>query len=359
MRVFLFLNYLNMNKKSIRTLDALLENQLVAETNSTKLSQVVNNFAVGISPQMQKLIDSNDSEDPIAKQFVPTIDELDISPLEIQDPIGDDRHTMVKGVIHRYSDRCLLTPIYICPVYCRFCFRREKIATANTTLTPQELDVAFNYIDHHKEIWEVILTGGDPLILKAPTLKKIIDRLCEIDHVEVIRIHTRVPVVDSQRINQEMIKTLKCKKAIFVILHANHPNEFTSEASQACNTLIDAGIPMLSQTVLLKNLNDNIETLSTLMRCFIKHRIKPLYLHHSDLVRGTKHFRTSITHGQQLIKQLRGHFSGICQPTYVLDIPGGYGKVPIGPNYIKTLENDKRYRIEDYLGNMHEYISDV
>lgn len=345
-----------MKKKSIRTLNALIENKLAEESNFEKLNRVADTFAIAISPQIQALIDKNNPQDPIAKQFVPTIDELEISSAEIVDPIGDERHTVVKGIIHRYPDRCLLTPLFICPVYCRFCFRREKIATSNTTLTPQELDTALAYIHHHKEIWEVILTGGDPLILKPNSLKNLIDRLCEIDHVEVIRIHTRVPVVDSQRINEEMIKTLQCKKPVYVILHANHPREFTPEAIKACSLLIDAGIPMLSQSVLLRNLNDNIETLSALMRCFIKHRIKPMYLHHADLIRGTQHFRTSIAHGQQLMKQLRGRFSGICQPTYVLDIPGGYGKVPIGPNYIKELENKDGYQVEDYLGNLHEYL---
>ncbi|TAK72010.1 MAG: lysine-2,3-aminomutase-like protein [Gammaproteobacteria bacterium] len=345
--------------KSIRTLEALIQHELVNADHIVEIEQVIEHFSLSISPQMQQKIDKTKPDDPIAKQFVPHIEELKTTAFEYHDPIGDDVHTAVKGIIHRYPDRCLLTPVLVCPVYCRFCFRREKIAASSEKLTAVELDNAFTYINHHPEIWEVILTGGDPFILKPAALKKILDRLNAIPHVEVIRFHTRVPVVESAKINADMIAALKCDKPIYVVLHANHPNEFTPEASQACAALVDAGIPMLSQTVLLKDLNDNIETLSTLMRCFIKHRIKPYYLHHADLVRGTQHFRTSIETGQQLMKQLRGRFSGLCQPTYVLDIPGGFGKMPIGPCYLQAGEkaNEIAYHIEDYHGDIHAYPS--
>lgn len=343
-----------MNKKPLKTLDALIQHELVEESNRSDLQTVVDNFSLSISDQMHQLIDKADPEDPIAKQFVPSINELTISPDERVDPIGDNVHTVVTGVIHRYPDRCLFTPVHVCPVYCRFCFRKEKIGPDSQTMTRDELDAAFLYIEEHKEIWEVIITGGDPLILKPAMLKKIIDRLSAIQHVEVIRIHTRVPVVESHRINAEMVAALKCAKPVYVLLHANHPKEFTPQAIAACAALVDAGIPMLSQTILLKDLNDNIEVLSTLMRCFIKNRIKPYYLHHGDLARGTQHFRTTIEVGQRLMKQLRGRFSGICQPTYVLDIPGGHGKAPIGPCYLHENEKDD-YHVEDYRGNQHHY----
>lgn len=347
-----------MNKNSIRTLDALIQHELLDVNDRLALEKVVEQFALSISPQMQQLIDKNNPDDPIAKQFVPSVEELHTSPVEMTDPIGDEIYTTVKGIIHRYPDRCLLTPVHVCPVYCRFCFRREKVGTASATLSPSELEAACAYIESHQEIWEVILTGGDPLVLNPTVLKKIMDKLNAIDHVEVIRIHTRVPVVASDRISAEMISTLKGPKPVYVVLHANHPNEFTPQAKQACSRLIDAGIPMLSQTMLLKNINDNIEVLSTLMRCFIKMRIKPYYLHQGDLARGTQHFRTTIEQGQQLMKQLHGRFSGICQPIYVLDIPEGHGKVPIGPNYIHQhyLEQEQSYYlVEDYQGNIHSY----
>ncbi|EKD73995.1 MAG: hypothetical protein ACD_45C00118G0016 [uncultured bacterium] len=348
-----------MKKKPIRTLEALSNQNLIQKTDLSALQDVVRHFSISVTDHMHQLIDKTNPDDPIAKQFIPSIEELNISAKEKSDPIGDMPHTAAKGIIHRYPDRCLFTPVHVCPVYCRFCFRKEKVGASSETLTPEELELAFTYIKNHKEIWEVIITGGDPLILKPVMLKEFFNRLTAIDHVEVIRIHTRVPIVEPNRINKKMIAAIKCKKPVYIVLHANHPKEFTQEAIRACAAFIDAGIPMLSQTVLLKNLNDTIEVLSTLMRCFIKHRIKPYYLHHGDLAKGTAHFRTTIAEGQHLMKQLRGRFSGICQPTYVLDIPGGHGKVPIGPNYISIEENclnaAQQCCIEDYQGNIHHY----
>lgn len=346
-------------KKSIRTLAGLTQQGLVHAKDLSALEKVVDNFSLAISGQMHQLIDKNDPNDPIARQFIPSPKELLVSPIELVDPISDGAFTTVKGIVHRYPDRCLFTPVLVCPVYCRFCFRREKIGAGSETLTASELEAAFNYISDHQEIWEVILTGGDPLILKPHLLKSFLDRLNTIEHVEVIRFHTRVPIVESHRITHEMIAALKCKKAVYINIHANHPKEFTEEAVKAVAALVDAGIPLLSQTLLIKNINDNIETLSQLMRCFIKNRIKPYYLHQGDLARGTEHFRTSIAEGQKLMEQLRGRFSGICQPTYVLDIPGGYGKVPIGPSYITPkngiVESEEHYCVKDYHGNIHDY----
>lgn len=346
-----------MTKKTIRTLEGLTQHGLINNSDLPALQRVVDHFSLAIPEQMQQLIDKRDSNDAIAKQFVPSLEELNIAPNERDDPIGDAAFTAVKGIIHRYPDRCLFTPVHVCPVYCRFCFRREKVGSGAETLSLDELEAAYTYINDNKSIWEVILTGGDPLILKPAVLKKLITRLNAIPHVEVIRLHTRVPVVESHRINADMVAALKCDKAVYVILHANHPKEFTPEASKACAALIDAGIPMLSQTVLLKDINDDIAVLSTLMRCFIKHRIKPYYLHQGDLVKGTQHFRTTIEVGQRLMKELRGRFSGLCQPTYVLDIPGGHGKVPIGPNYIEPVlgEAEGNYVVQDYQGNTHQY----
>jgi lysine 2,3-aminomutase len=345
-----------MTKKTIRNLESLTKHNLVSASESQQLKKVVENFSVAITDQMQQLIDRNNPDDPIAKQFVPSIQELNVTAKESADPVGDEIYTKTKGIIHRYPDRCLFTPVHVCPVYCRFCFRKQKVGTPAETLTPDEIEAALAYIAEHKEIWEVIITGGDPLILKPAVLKNLLVRLSAIEHVEMIRIHSRVPVVDSQRINSEMLAALKCAKPVFIVLHANHPQEFSAEAIKACANIIDNGIPMLSQSVLLKDLNDNIEVLSQLMRCFIKNRIKPYYLHHGDLALGTEHFRTTIAKGQQLLKQLRGRFSGICQPIYVLDIPGGFGKVPINPNYLNPKANEEdSYIIEDYRGHFHEY----
>ena len=341
--------------KPIRTLNNLKVSGLVKAENLSKLAKVVENFSLAITPHMQQLITKAADSDPISRQFIPSTKELNILPDETEDPIGDDSFTTVKGIIHRYPDRCLFTPIYVCPVYCRFCFRRAKVGS-NKGLTAQELNEAYNYLNEHKKLWEVIITGGDPLIMKPTFIGKIISRLNEIDHIEIIRIHTRVPLVEPLRINQKMIAALKQKKTVYIVLHANHPQEFTVEGRQACANLVDAGIPMLSQSVLLKGINDNIDVLSKLMRCFIQNRIKPYYLHQGDLAKGTQHFRTSIAVGQSLMQQLRGRFSGICQPTYVLDIPGGYGKVPIGPSYLyKGSAPDDGYQVVDYCGGRHSY----
>jgi lysine 2,3-aminomutase len=335
------------NNKKI-TLKDLYHAGLISVEQLKTLEPVNKQFALSITPQMWELILKEGPEHPIAKQFIPNIQELTISPEELPDPIGDEAFSPVKGIVRRYPDRCLLKPVLVCPVYCRFCFRREKLGANAKSLTPAELKKAYQYIAQDPELWEVIITGGDPLILKPNKLQEIISALSAIPHVEVIRIHTRIPVVDSNRITEEMLQALKTEKALYIALHADHPSEFTELAIAACKRIINAGIPMISQTVLLKGINDNIETLSTLMRTFVKNKIKPYYLHHGDLVRGTSHFRTSLSEGQALMKAL-GRYSGLCKPTYVLEIPGGYGKVPVGHSY--CIAN----KIEDYEGQYHEY----
>jgi lysine 2,3-aminomutase len=256
--------------------------------------------------------------------------------------------------VHRYPDRVLLKLTAVCAVYCRFCFRREMVGPDAEALTPKELDAALDYIATHDDIWEVILTGGDPLLLSERRLKAVMQRLSAIPHVKVIRVHTRIPAVDPERITSEIVQALKVAgKATYVVLHANHPHEMTDAAREACARLIDAGIPMLSQSVLLAGVNDDPQVLGSLMRVFVETRIKPYYLHHSDLAPGTSHLRTSIGRGQELMRVLRGRFSGLCQPDYVLDIPGGYGKSPIGPCYLT--EGESGHLVEDYNGGRHCY----
>jgi len=285
-----------------------------------------------ITPTVAALVDA-DPHGPVARQFVPDAREHDFAPEELTDPIGDDRFSPVKGVVHRYKDRVLLKPLLSCPAYCRFCFRREMVGGEKTTLNARELDAAFDYIAAHDEIWEAILTGGDPFALSPRRLGAIVRRLDAIAHVEIIRIHTRVPVVDPNRVTATLVAALKCEKPVYVVLHCNHADEITAEARRACARLVDRGIPMLSQTVLLKGVNDDAATLEALFRALVRNRIKPYYLHHADLARGTSHFRTTIADGRALMAELRGRVSGLCQPTYVLDIPGGHGKVPVGPCY--------------------------
>jgi lysine 2,3-aminomutase len=321
----------------------------------TALQEVAARYAVAITPGVADMMDPNDPRDPIARQFLPDMRELEHLPQEYADPIGDDAHSPVEGVVHRYPDRVLLKLVNACAVYCRFCFRREMVGPGRGGLSPRALSAALDYIAKTPQIWEVILTGGDPLVLSPRRLKDVMARLTAIEHVKVIRVHTRVPTVAPQRITPALVKALRTDKATFVVLHANHARELT-KARAACARLVDAGIPMLSQSVLLRGVNDDAETLGELMRALVECRIKPYYLHHADLAPGTAHFRTSITEGQALMRELHGRVSGLCQPTYVLDIPGGYGKSPVGPTYLgATSVNTNGCEVEDFTGRRHLY----
>jgi lysine 2,3-aminomutase len=346
---------MNAAPKTLRKLSDLHEAGLASEEKRAALEKVAAQYAVAITPAMAELIDRADPNDPIARQFSPDPAELDVRPEERSDPIGDHAHSPLEGIVHRYPDRVLLKLTHVCAVYCRFCFRREMIGPAAEPLSSKQLDAALAYIASHPEIWEVVLTGGDPLVLSARRIKAVMSRLAAIPHVKVIRVHTRVPAADPARITGELVRALKAKgKATYVVLHANHARELTDAAREACARLVDAGIPMLSQSVLLQGVNDDSRALGDLMRALVECRIKPYYLHHGDLAPGTSHLRTSIGQGQELMRSLRGRLSGLCQPTYVLDIPGGHGKSPIGPNYLSR-DGEGRMTVEDFNGDVHCY----
>jgi len=300
------------------------------------------------------LADSMAPEGALARQFVPEAAELARDPRDLDDPIGDAAFAPVRGIVHRYPDRVLLTPLLVCPAYCRFCFRRGHVGAADAVLSEAELEAAFAYIESNPAIWEVILSGGDPLMLPARRLAAIVARLEAIPHVATIRVHTRVPVLDPARVTPALVAALESAKAMFVVLHCNHADELNEDARAACRRVAGAGIPLLSQTVLLKGVNDDAATLAVLMRALVANRIKPYYLHHPDLAPGTAHFRLSIERGQALMRELRGRLSGLCQPTYVLDIPGGFGKVPVGPSYIEGGGNGG-HRVADWRGRVHAY----
>jgi len=338
-------------QKTLQTIDDLCQHALVSRERLGELAEVAARYAVAITPAMVDAIDRSDPYDPIARQFVPDARELDRRPEESADPTADDPFSPVEGVVHRYPDRVLLKVVNVCAVYCRFCFRREMVGPGRGGLSPPALAAALDFIAAHPEIWEVILSGGDPLVVSARRLKDVVAKLSTIDHVKVIRVHTRIPVVAPERINAALIRALRTHKATFVVLHANHPRELTKQARAACARFVDAGIPMLAQSVLLRGVNDDAETLAALMRSLVECRIKPYYLHHADLAPGTAHLRTSIAEGQGLMRALRGRVSGLCQPAYVLDIPGGYGKSPIGPSYVSADGSE----VEDFSGRRHTY----
>ena len=326
-----------MSRPTLRTPAALADAGLVPADRLAALEAVAARYAVAITPAMADLIDAADPDDPIGRQFLPDPAELQAHPDDQSDPIGDDAHSPLTGIIHRYPDRLLLKATHTCAVYCRFCFRREVVGPDSpATLTAAELNAALAYIEDRPEVWEVIVTGGDPLILSPRRLGDLVRRLSAIDHVKVIRFHTRMPVVDPDRITTDLVQALRSPgKAVWVALHADHPRELTPAARAACARLVDAGIPLVGQSVLLAGVNDNPETLSALMRALVEARVKPYYLHHPDLAPGTAAFRTTIEAGQDLMRRIRGRLSGLAQPTYVLDIPGGHGKVPVGPDYLK------------------------
>ena len=353
---------------TLRQASELVAEGLAPEQALAELERVAARYAVAVTPAVAELIDSNDPDDPIARQYIPDARELDARSNERDDPIGDNAHAPVDGIVHRYPDRVLFKLVHVCAVYCRFCFRREMVGPGKeTALSREAYTTALDYIRNHDEIWEVILTGGDPLMLSPRRLAEIMGDLAAIDHVKIIRLHTRVPVADPARVSDEMVAALRVKGAsIWVALHANHPREFTDAARSACARMIDAGIPMVSQSVLLRGVNDDAKTLTALMRGFVENRIKPYYLHHGDLAPGTGHLRTTIAEGQALMRALRGTVSGLCQPDYVLDIPGGFGKAPIGPGYLSrdgmtdvngtdATSSESSYRVVDYCGDVHIY----
>ncbi|MBW4093261.1 MAG: lysine-2,3-aminomutase-like protein, partial [Proteobacteria bacterium] len=273
-------------------------------------------------------------DDPIARQFVPHADELHTAAHERADPIGDDALSPVKGIVHRYPDRALLKPLLICPVYCRFCFRREHVGPDGGVLTDAELAAACAWIAAHPAIREIILTGGDPLMLSPRRLGALLRTLAAIPHVETVRIHTRVPVAEPERITPALLAALDVATPLWVVLHANHAREFTAPALAALASLRRAGIPLLGQSVLLRGVNDTVAALEALLRAMLAARVKPYYLHQLDPAPGTARFYVPIAEGQRLLAALRGRVTGLAWPTYVLDIPGGAGKVPIGPEYL-------------------------
>jgi lysine 2,3-aminomutase len=295
-----------------------------------ELQRVVDQFSLRISPHVAAQL-SNPS---IARQYVPSTDELLITPEELADPIGDEVHTPVKGITHRYADRVLLKPTHTCAVYCRFCFRRETVGQAEGTLTAAQTKAALHYIRDHPQIWEVILSGGDPLVLSDRRIASLAQSIAEIPHVQVLRLHTRGPVVAPERVTPALIAALKTRLATYVVIHINHADELTPEVKNVLAMLVDNGIPLLSQSVLLRGVNDTVEALTALMRGLVVNRVKPYYLHQTDLAKGTGHFRVPLAEGQELMRQMRGPVSGLCQPTYIMEVPGGFGKVPVGPEYL-------------------------
>ena len=342
--------------RKLTSVDDLISAGLAPSSARVELNEIGARYAISVTPAVADLIDQTDPSDPIARQFVPDARELETHAAELADPIGDRIKSPAPGIVHRYPDRVLLKIASVCPVYCRFCFRREMVGPDNgETLSANDLAAAIAYIRATPAVWEVILTGGDPFVLSPRRIREVTEALSGIPHVKILRWHTRVPVVDPDRVTDELVDALRATtKTVFVGLHTNHVRELTDPARAAIAKLIDAGIPLVSQTVLLRGVNDDADTLEALMRALVELRVKPYYLHHGDLAPGTAHFRTTIAKGQALMTELRKRLSGLALPTYVLDLPGAHGKVPL-ESYATDADVPGRTRLRDTRNHEHIY----
>nr|BFD32682.1 lysine-2,3-aminomutase-like protein [Pigmentibacter ruber] len=325
--------------KGLITSEQLLQRQFIATNEIKEIELAKDNFDIRVPNIFLEDIEKNIIE--IKKQFVPSGNELNFLPEELEDPIGDERWTPVTGITHRYPDRVLLKLTYMCASYCRFCFRRYKVSDSDFNLTTDEYCKAIKYIESNKDIWEVILTGGDPLTLTDQKLKNVLEDLDKISHVKIIRFHTRIPSVLPARINDSLIKILKSiKKQIVFVIHINSHLEFNYESIYAVKKLREEGFTLLMQSVLLKDINDDQEKLIKLLKMATENGIKPYYLHYLDLAKGTDHFRVPLKKAINLYNSLRGFISGICIPEFILDIPGGKGKISLNSSSVLELENN-------------------
>jgi lysine 2,3-aminomutase len=335
---------------------SLIEAGLAAPERLKELEAVAGRYAIALTPALAALVRPGDASDPIARQFIPDARELIRDPAESDDPIGDDAMSPIPGLVHRYPDRVLIKLVAACAVYCRFCFRRERVGPGAGALSVADFAAAIDYIRARPVLWEVILTGGDPLILSPRRIAETTKALAAIPHVKVLRWHTRLPVAAPERVTKAMARALVADgKTTVVAVHANHPRELTDAARAACRRLTTAGAMLVSQSVLLKGVNDDPETLIDLMRAFVEARVKPYYLHHVDLAPGAAQWRVPIARGQELMRLLRGRLSGLATPTYMLDIPGGRGKVPLGPQWLHS-NGDGTHVVTDPRGATHLYV---
>jgi lysine 2,3-aminomutase len=341
---------------SHRTLEELVAAGLLTPEAAGRLAAVEDRYAIAVTPALAGLMGPDTASDPVARQFLPDLRELQMQPWESADPIGDDAHSPVRGLVHRHPDRVLLKIVSVCPVYCRFCFRRERVGPGKDHgLSQEDLGAAIDYVRAHPEIQEVILTGGDPFMLSARRADLVTRQLEPIPSLSVIRWHTRMPVADPGRVDDAFVGAIRSRsKAVYVAVHANHPRELTVEARAALARMADAGLVLLSQSVLLKGVNDDLDTLSELMRAFVANRVRPYYLHQLDAAPGTSHFRVPLSQGRELVRRLRDSLSGIAQPTFVVDIPGGVSKALAAASDLEISDDGARVRGRDGVWRLYQ-----
>lgn len=326
----------------------------LSEKEKEEIAKCLESFRMAITPYYASLIDKNDPDDPIRKQCVPSIEETYFCENDMGDPLCEERDSPVPHIVHRYPDRVLLLSTLQCSMYCRHCTRRRIVGEEDRVINEKALKKAVEYIKDHAEIRDVLISGGDPLTMSTEKLESIISRLRAIDHVEIIRIGTRVPVVMPMRITTELTDMLKKYHPIWINTHFNHPKEITPEAVRACEAIVDAGIPLGNQSVLLKGINDNTETMKELLLRLVKARVRPYYLYQCDLSRGIGHFRTPVEKGIEIIHNLQGYISGFAVPKFVIDAPGGGGKIPVAYNYV-IKSDDNEVVLENYCGKTYKY----
>ncbi len=311
-------------------------------------------MATAITPYFATLMSRTDPNCPIRRQALPTLQEIHVSPHDLLDPCAEDENSPVHGLVHRYPDRVLLLVTDKCAVYCRYCTRRRLVGSSEKCITEEEMDEAIGYIQATKKVRDVLISGGDPLLLEDDHLERILTKLRKIPHVEIIRIGTRVPVTLPQRITPALTNMLKKYHPLWMSIHFSHPKEITKEVRRSCGLLADSGIPLGSQTVLLRGINDKPSIMKRLMHELLKTRVRPYYIYQCDLAMGTEHFRTPIAVGINIIEKLRGHTTGYAVPSFVIDAPGGGGKIPVGPTYL--ISQDKgRMVLRNYQGKVFEY----
>ncbi|MBD7912901.1 MULTISPECIES: lysine 2,3-aminomutase [Clostridium] len=309
---------------------------------------------MAITPYYLSLIDENDPEDPIRKQAIPTVSELHIAPGESLDPLAEENSSVVKGLVHRYPDRVLMLITDQCSMYCRHCTRRRLVGQKDKALPIDEVNKAIEYISKTPKIRDVLISGGDSLLVGDEELEYIISKVRDIPHVEIIRLGSRVPVVMPQRITPKLVKMLSKYHPIWLNTQFNHPNEITEDSKRACEMLANAGIPLGNQSVLLRNINDSVDIMKKLVNDLVKIRVRPYYIYQCDLSVGLEHFRTSVSKGIEIMEGLRGHTSGLCVPSFVVDAPGGGGKIPLMPNYM-IYQGDNKVVLRNYEGKIITY----
>jgi len=319
-----------------------------------EIARCLERFKMAITPYYAMLMDPDNPDCPVKKQAVPSIHELSVDECDMSDPLGEEKYTPVEGIVHRYPDRVLFLLTHKCSMYCRHCTRRRIVGCEDFSVSNNNMEKALDYIRQNPQIRDVLLSGGDPFVMPDLWLENIIKKLREIPHLEIIRIGTRTPVVLPMRITDDLLNMLRKYHPIWINTHFNHPKEITAESARACEKIADAGIPLGNQTVLLRGINDNVDTLKELFIKLVKIRVRPYYLYQCDIAEGIGHFRTPVSQGIEIMKNIRGYISGYAIPTFVIDAPGGGGKTPVNPDYIMSLD-DKQAVLRNYLGDVYTY----